>query len=182
LRPLLEEGDTSSWRNYVFAEHNAHGANPLQYFPIRSVFDGRLHYLRNLTPERCWDGDPASLVAAARTPAEVLFAGPADAFPGGRWDNHSYEATVRAREEFPAQYGLLADIFHRPAEELYDLHGDPHETNNVAADPRYATHLKRLRAALDDWMEQTNDPGVALRETPRRTGDDSSGKGGDTSK
>ena len=172
LRPLLEGGDVSSWRRYVFAEHNAHGPNPLEYYPVRSVFDGRLHYLRNLMPERRWDGDPVSLLDAAQMPPEVGFAGPADAFPGGPWDNHSYEATVLARDEFPAQYELLAGIFKRPAEELYDLHDDPYETDDVVAEARYAAHLERLRAALDDWMEQTSDPGLALRTIPRRTGNE----------
>jgi N-sulfoglucosamine sulfohydrolase len=170
LRPFLEGADVSSWRRYVFAEHNAHGPNPLEYYPIRSVFDGRLHYLRNLTPQRRWDGDPAALLDVGQMPPEVGFAGPADAFPGGPWGNRSYEATVRARKEFPAQYDLLVGMFKRPAEELYDLHDDPYETDNVAGDARYSAHLERLRAALDDWMRRTNDPGVALRTTPRRAG------------
>ena len=170
LRPILENRADRSWRRWVFAEHNAHGPNPFAYYPIRSVFDGRLHYLRNLMPERCWEGRPESLLTAKQLPAEIGFAGPADAFPGKKWDNHSYEAAVRARDEYPVQYGLLNKTFKRPAEELYDLHQDPHEIWNLADDARYSGHLERLRGALDQWMRVTKDPGLKVRDVPRREG------------
>ncbi len=43
-------------------------------------------------------------------------------------------------------------------EQLYDLVFDPHEANNLAADPGYATVLDEMRGRLDRWMERTNDP------------------------
>ena len=48
---------------------------------------------------------------------------------------------------------------HREAEELYDLKNDPHELNNLAADPSKAKLLMQLRERLDDWIEETHDPG-----------------------
>jgi arylsulfatase A-like enzyme len=47
----------------------------------------------------------------------------------------------------------------RPAEELYDLAADPHELNNLAADPKYQATLESLRKKLADWEERTNDRG-----------------------
>lgn len=47
----------------------------------------------------------------------------------------------------------------RPAEELYDILADPHEINNLAADPAYAKQLKQMRGELDAWMERTDDKG-----------------------
>jgi len=52
---------------------------------------------------------------------------------------------------------LFRDV--RPPEELYDVNHDPHEINNLAADPAFAVQLRELRGRLDEWMEQTNDQG-----------------------
>lgn len=170
LRPLLAEaGEEAPWRDVVFYEHNAHGPGEHNYYPIRSAYDGRFHYIRNLLHEKRWIGDPASLLEMVRPPAEVAFAGPDDAFPNGPWGNQAYRATIEARREFPLQYKLLAGMFNRPPEELYDLHSDPFEMVNLAEDPEYAWALKRLRKQTDSWMQETNDPGLALKDTPRRT-------------
>lgn len=45
-------------------------------------------------------------------------------------------------------------------EELYDLHVDPDELHNLAADPAYVTNLQRLRAAHFAWMIETRDTGL----------------------
>lgn len=45
----------------------------------------------------------------------------------------------------------------RPAEELYDIVGDPSETVNLAGEPRYARDLLRMRHALDAWLRRTPD-------------------------
>ncbi|MFC6723403.1 sulfatase-like hydrolase/transferase [Halobium palmae] len=47
----------------------------------------------------------------------------------------------------------------RPAEELYDLETDPHETENLAGDPQHAGILDELRDAMDDWMDEVGDLG-----------------------
>lgn len=43
-------------------------------------------------------------------------------------------------------------------EALYDLVFDPEEANNLAENARYRPELKRLRTALKEWMERTDDP------------------------
>ena len=48
----------------------------------------------------------------------------------------------------------------RPAEELYDLKIDPHETRNLAADPVHAAKLRKLRGALYEWMVFSRDIGL----------------------
>ncbi|MBL8792596.1 MAG: sulfatase [Planctomycetia bacterium] len=47
----------------------------------------------------------------------------------------------------------------RPAEELYDLTADPHEVNNLAADPKHRATLETLRKRLADWETATGDRG-----------------------
>ena len=48
----------------------------------------------------------------------------------------------------------------KPLEELYDTEADPHEVNNLAADPRHKATLERLRDALFTWMKETGDFGL----------------------
>jgi hypothetical protein len=47
----------------------------------------------------------------------------------------------------------------RPEEELYDVQADPHETRNLAADPKYRKTLEEMRARLNRWIKETNDRG-----------------------
>ncbi len=49
---------------------------------------------------------------------------------------------------------------NRPSEELYDLWADPHEVDNLAADPRYADVLAEHAEQLDAWMAQSGDLGL----------------------
>ena len=44
------------------------------------------------------------------------------------------------------------------AEQLYDTYYDPTERSNLASDPDYAAVLEELRARLDRWMRDTEDP------------------------
>ncbi len=50
--------------------------------------------------------------------------------------------------------------YHRPqpAEELYDLEVDPHERTNLIHEPAYRTVAERMRARLERWMRETDDP------------------------
>jgi arylsulfatase A-like enzyme len=48
----------------------------------------------------------------------------------------------------------------RPVEELYDTEADPHEIDNLAADPTHTESLSRLRTALDSWLRDVGDLGA----------------------
>lgn len=48
----------------------------------------------------------------------------------------------------------------KPKEELYDCDADPHQIHNLADSPRHQAVLKELRAALDEWITQTQDLGA----------------------
>jgi uncharacterized sulfatase len=49
---------------------------------------------------------------------------------------------------------------HKPAEELYDTHKDPHEIHNLVDSPDHQQMLQRMRARLHAWMVETRDVGL----------------------
>ena len=55
--------------------------------------------------------------------------------------------------------GSYFDSSKRPAEELYDLANDPHQTTNLADHPEHTAELKRHRDLLATWEKQTGDRG-----------------------
>ncbi len=69
---------------------------------------------------------------------------------------------------------VLRRYHARPAEELYDLTSDPHEQNNLATDPRYASRLKKLRRQLDNWLRDQGDALRVYAEQPRLLSDPTS--------
>lgn len=130
LRPVIEQKAFKD-RTYLFAEFTAHAPNT--FYPMRSVRDQQhkliVNYLHNKTfPSLSIDGDIA-------------------------WEESRREkfAGTQIRKAF----NLYKD---RPPEELYDLINDPHEFNNLAGDPQYQPVITRLRNALTQWQQQTEDP------------------------
>jgi arylsulfatase A-like enzyme len=65
----------------------------------------------------------------------------------------------REDELNPVQARFVSD--HRPAEELYDLKNDPHETDNLVASSKrqHAEALGKLRGILHRWVIETDDQG-----------------------
>lgn len=49
---------------------------------------------------------------------------------------------------------------NKAIEELYDTQNDPHEMNNLAADPKYKTILERMRKTHLAWVLETRDLGL----------------------
>lgn len=49
-------------------------------------------------------------------------------------------------------------LAQRPREMLFDLVADPQEFENVAEREHYSQVLAQMRARLDSWMRETNDP------------------------
>ncbi|MEM6459232.1 MAG: sulfatase [Planctomycetota bacterium] len=64
-------------------------------------------------------------------------------------------------DDGPSKTHLVARGWDRtalPREELYDLTLDPTEARNLADDPAHAATRDDLRARLDRWMSDTDDP------------------------
>jgi N-sulfoglucosamine sulfohydrolase len=116
---------------------------------VRTVRDARYRYVRNLHPDRS-GMQHLGYADHLDTWAELRRLHTAEA---------GQLATGRAPDVLtPLQRSVLAA--GRPAEELYDLLADPHETTDLAASPEHAPALERLRSALDDWWAAQPDLGL----------------------
>lgn len=145
LVPVLTKS-TSLGRDAVYMERERH-ANVREGnlgYPMRGVHTKDFHYIRNFFPDRWPAGDP--------TPIKVALGyGDIDGSP-------SKELIVknRRKKEIANYFHLACD--KRPEEELYDLKRDPWQLDNVAGKLEYAAEQKKIRAMLDKWMKDTDDP------------------------
>ena len=135
-RPFL--GPDAVERRYVFTTRDRYDE---EYDMIRSVRDGRFRYVRHYYQER-----PYVLHIPYRNRHPAM---------------QSLLAAYAADELDAVQSRWFSPT--RPAEELYDLEADPHETENLVNDPAYADQLDRLRTVLDTWRRETEDV-IASRE------------------
>ena len=65
------------------------------------------------------------------------------------------EGEGHAKMVFDGRFKYTYDSNPTGGEELYDLHADPWELNNLASDPTHASTLTRLRQRLLDWLLET---------------------------
>jgi len=136
-------GRSSEHREFVFGVHNNVPEGPP--YPIRSVSDGRMRLIRNLTPD------------------EIYIEKHVMGTTGNGALNNPYWATwVWDAWNDPQTYALVKRYTHRPAEELYVTADDPYELTNVANDPKFSDAKSRLSRILDKWMAEQGDPGAAV--------------------
>ncbi len=173
LRPVLEGKAPDVGRKYIVSEHNAHGGNPAEYYPTRSITDGRYRYIWNIRYQTVPNFDIDSLASDpkarrkdARLPALAWMC--RDATPSDVWQNNAYEEIIFHKDKFPEQYALLRATFFRPEFELYDLEKDPYEMKNLISNPEVNNVVKQLDKELKAWMQAGGDLGDP-RSIPRRT-------------
>lgn len=149
-------GETDTLRGHIFAQHTTVGTNgAIGPYPIRAARDTRYKLIRNLAPELTY-------TIGGLHKGQPIESWQADA---------KNDAKLAAR---------VAQLFNRPAEELYDLESDPFETKNLASDPAMAQIKTRLQNQLDAWMLQQNDKGLAtenLANTRQGKSDEGEPKG-----
>lgn len=105
---------------------------------IRSVRTDRFLYIRNFHPQR-----PMLQPCVYKDGKDILKA-------------------LRAAHENGTLPELSEELLFsptRPAEELYEYTEDRWQIRNLADDPEHQDTLATLRARLDQWMAETNDPG-----------------------
>lgn len=169
LRKVLEGTQKDVKRKYIVSEHNAHGGTVKEYYPTRSITDGRYRYIWNMHYFNVPDFDIDSMAhdptfrKVSHQPAWM----PWDALPSDVWQNNACEEIILHKDEFPEAYRLLKESMFRPEFEFYDLQNDPHETKNLVNNPEHASVVKRLDKALKKWMGDDGDVGDP-RSTRRR--------------
>ena len=142
-------------------------------YPQRAIRTHDFLYIINFRPDRWPLGDPYRLDGGNPPTVEEVTeetrvtlpdedAGPTKAWLVGVRNDPKWKA------HFDWVYGK------RPREELYDLKADPHQTKNVAADPRYAATRTQLERRLMGELQRTGDPRLVddgrFFETPPMSG------------
>jgi N-sulfoglucosamine sulfohydrolase len=129
LLPLLRRTATQV-RKFAFSEHNWHDYEAHG----RGVRGDGFLLIKNFRPYQAWQG-PADSV---RSPSHV---------------------SLQAKRDSKVLTAAQSDVFlaPRPAVELYDLRGDPHQLTNLAGRPDFNIQRELLSQTLDLWMKETHD-------------------------
>ena len=121
-------------REFIYASRDRHD---VAYDMVRAVRDRRFKYIRNYRPDL-----PYLSWIPYRNRHPIM---------QEMWCLHL------AGELDETQSALFR--YPRPVEELYDTEADPHEIDNLAANPQYQPERDRLRGALDEWLSEVGDMG-----------------------
>ncbi|MDF2722818.1 MAG: sulfatase [Paenibacillus sp.] len=135
-QPFL--GEWAKPRDYIFASRDRYDQ---AYDQVRAVRDARYKYIRNDDPN----------------------------LPYLLWISYSNRHPIQQEMWRLHLEGKLEGVQNimfekRPSEELYDTANDPHELNNLAADPGHRDALSKLRHALDEWRIRYGDLGDMSEE------------------
>lgn len=163
LPALAPGGDDSKLRGWALIGREVHvgaaRAGKLPY-PTRAIRTPDFLYIKNFKPDRWPMGDPKQLTADSQPSYDDLAnqtycAFPdIDASPTKAWlVEHRHDDGMAPFIDFA--WGK------RPAEELYDISKDPHQTTNLASDQAHAQTLVDLRARLMAELEANDDPRLA---------------------
>ena len=103
---------------------------------VRSVRDKKYRYIRNYMPHKIY----------------------------GQYLEYLWKAPSMGSWEAAYKAGTLNDVQKKfwetkPVEELFDVEADPHNVNNLAGDPKYATLLNKMRQANHDYLVEIKDVG-----------------------
>lgn len=108
-----------------------------RYDLMRSVRDKQFMYIRNYNPHKIYGQHVAYMWNLPSTPV---------------WERLYKEGKLKAPQTHFWET--------KPAEELYDLHADPDEVNNLAANPAHKATLDRFRKAHHDHEVGVRDIGL----------------------
>ena len=122
-------------REYVFA---ARDRMDEAYDCIRTVRDKRYRYIRNFMPHLTYAQD-------------IDYMNQMPSMKQMRQLNDEGKLTGAQKQYFRTE---------KPIEELFDTKTDPHEINNIAADPANKKIIRNMRKELYKWMRDIGDVGL----------------------
>jgi arylsulfatase A-like enzyme len=108
-------------------------------YPIRGIIKGDALYLRNYEPARWPAGNPETGYLNC---------------DGGATKTDILEARRAGRQRRPWELAFGK----RPAEEFYDLKGDPDCLNNLSGKPQHRTRMQQLRQQMERELRAQGDP------------------------
>jgi N-sulfoglucosamine sulfohydrolase len=129
--PVLEQENPSGW-DEMYASHTFHEVT--MYYPMRVVRSSRYKLIWNIAH-----------------PLPFPFA-------SDLWNSATWQDSLQRGDEFRYGKRTIKSLVHRPRFELYDLERDPHEVQNLAADPAHQEVLGDLQSKLKELQRRTGDP------------------------
>lgn len=130
-------GNAHTHRDHIITIHK--GDKGMNVYPMRAIRVGKWKYILNLHPEFYYT---THMDLSDPTGGAFLAAWPS-------W--------IEAAQTDPKAAAFLRAYHMRPAEELYDLEADPHETTNLADYPQHKQQLEELRNRVRNYMIEVND-------------------------
>ncbi|WP_082911348.1 sulfatase family protein [Pedobacter psychrophilus] len=132
--PVLT-GKTTEHKKYSYGQMTTRGViGGSDYFPIRSVSNGKYRYIINLTPD-------------------VQFHNAVD-------NSAFFREWIKDAQKNPKTKALVDKYIYRPKEELFDDEKDPYNQFNLINDSKLQTVKSDLKKQLKLWMEKTGDNGI----------------------
>jgi len=155
LIPILtseKEGVVEPARDRIFTALERHtycrpeGAT----YPARAIRTHEYLYIRNFEPDRWPTGGP-DFISSNKTNHGDVDACPTKAF------------IIKNQGKMPEFYDL--NFGKRPAEELYEIHKDPGQINNLALNPDFFEIKNDLAKNLVEYLKETNDPRIEGKDS-----------------
>lgn len=131
--PILGEPEPEGWDS-IFASHTFHEIQ--MYYPMRVVRDRNYKLIWNIAH-----------------PLPYPFA-------SDLWRAPSWQAQFRQGLSAPYGQKTVGEYIQRPEFEFFHIAEDPHESTNLADDPKYRDLLDQYKQKLKDYQESTKDPWI----------------------
>jgi hypothetical protein len=126
-------GQAGAPRKYVYFHRDRNGENRET---IRAIRDKRFRYVRNYRPN-----EPYIKPLAYRDRQAIM---------------QELNRLIGEDNLTDEQWQFRAKS--KPFEEFYDTLSDPFEIRNLASNPKYLDRIVKMRAALNVWIEECDDP------------------------